>query len=491
MTTIHKSFHRNEYIRDAFAGYEARAQSAAANVLLRSSKRPQSGRKMLTASAGVEWIPLAKELEVEGQGSVGFQLNADGPVKFRFAPESGDSLPLVFSVEAGGMGIFYEGEKTPIAYTTEQGVDVGRKQTYWISINKNLSTIKCGTGYVINALTQLEYTAADGDTKFEGMIDNLKTIASSGVNPRDTKMELVYWKYPVTVDLPPLVVANSEITLANLDTDNKTVVQNLSDECQKLFANVAGSNIQLNTPDFPDFSEAIDYSIRTKGCVCYNMLKSKVSEFSGEGAPKNDANETYLRVTLGTNKGDSPGVPYVMEIWPGGHYSPVHNHSNANAVIKVLHGSLTTFWFKSLEKEDDVPYTSAQCKSGDVTWLSDRQFQTHRLFNHNVGNNNEPGPPCVTVQCYMYNDEDDQHYEYFDYLDDVTKETKQFEPNSDWDYLEFKQLLFAEYSAYKKVAQPQPCWVDGDGNPIPVAPPQAKRTLGAPAGSRCKRRRAN
>jgi hypothetical protein len=38
---------------------------------------------------------------------------------------------------------------------------------------------------------------------------------------------------------------------------------------------------------------------------------------------------------LGYNLGDSPGVPYVLEIWPVGHYSPIQDHGDANAAIKV------------------------------------------------------------------------------------------------------------------------------------------------------------
>lgn len=44
---------------------------------------------------------------------------------------------------------------------------------------------------------------------------------------------------------------------------------------------------------------------------------------------------TYLRITLGQSLGNSPGQPYVVEIWPPGHYSSIHDHGDACAVIKV------------------------------------------------------------------------------------------------------------------------------------------------------------
>jgi hypothetical protein len=70
----------------------------------------------------------------------------------------------------------------------------------------------------------------------------------------------------------------------------------------------------------------------------YKLLKSKSGEFGHE-----DFLGTYLRITLGYNLGDSPGIPYVLEIWPAGHYSPIHDHGDANAVIKVCLESVNLY----------------------------------------------------------------------------------------------------------------------------------------------------
>ena len=40
-----------------------------------------------------------------------------------------------------------------------------------------------------------------------------------------------------------------------------------------------------------------------------------------------------------------------------------------------------------------------------VTWLDDRQFQTHQLCNHNIN----ASTVCITIQCYMYNASDNSH----------------------------------------------------------------------------------
>ena len=87
---------------------------------------------------------------------------------------------------------------------------------------------------------------------------------------------------------------------------------------------------------------------------------------------------------MGANQGDSPGIPYVMEIWPSGCYSPIHDHAQCNSIIKVLSGSLTARYFAGLSLDDKVPFKQAVVSEGDVTWLDDRQFQTHQLFNHNL-----------------------------------------------------------------------------------------------------------
>lgn len=35
------------------------------------------------------------------------------------------------------------------------------------------------------------------------------------------------------------------------------------------------------------------------------------------------------------------GIPFVLEIWPAGHNSPIHNHGNAYGIVRVLHGDIT------------------------------------------------------------------------------------------------------------------------------------------------------
>lgn len=127
-------------------------------------------------------------------------------------------------------------------------------------------------------------------------------------------LQLVYQPLPVVSKKPPIIVPNESITLDQLAAGSVTVPANLSTECQRLYANVAGPNILLNTPDFPDFSTAIERSVNTEGLLCQKLLKAKSTELG-----KDDYKSTYLRVTLGADLGDSPGPPFVLEIWPALH----------------------------------------------------------------------------------------------------------------------------------------------------------------------------
>jgi hypothetical protein len=213
---------------------------------------------------------------------------------------------------------------------------------------------------------------------------------------------------------------------------------NLSTMAQKLYDCVAGEQFVLDAPDFPDFSRAIEHSIATPGCWCNTRLKEKSREFNKD---KPNEAETYLRITLGENNGESPGIPYVMEIWPVGHYSPIHNHGGSEAVIRVLHGSINVSLFPYLcaDKDGVPPFEVADFKKEDITWISPTLNQVHQL--RNLPTNKDT---CITIQCYMYNEKNQVHYDYFDYLDDNGKRL-QYEPDSDMDFLKFKETMRREW----------------------------------------------
>ena len=244
-------------------------------------------------------------------------------------------------------------------------------------------------------------------------------------------------KDPITKTIP--LIVKHTCTMHEIAHNKYMPKSHLSPASQKLYDCIYKTT--LNTPDFKDFAKAIDYSIVTPGCWCHEKLKEKASEFG-----KPNIKETYLRITLGQNNGESPGIPYVMEIWPVDHFSPIHNHAGASAIIHVLRGKINVSLYPYLGTTKH--FASADFKKGDITWISPTLNQTHKL--HNKGTKT-----CVTLQCYMYEDEDSKHYDYFDYIEDSTGNIKHYEPDSDMDFVEFKKQMQKEWntvSIFKKLS---------------------------------------
>ncbi len=298
---------------------------------------------------------------------------------------------------------------------------------YWYSFDSLSKVIKFGMGEVRNDLKMLTQQLE---------IDWLEKVEAFHISSTAIPTEL--YRDPIVYDPSLLVKPTDDITIDDIAYNNYIVPANLTPSCQALYANISGKNFNLNTSDFPDFVDAIEASIKNPAGWCYQELAKKATEF-GEDNP----DETYLRITLGANQGDSPGIPFVLEIWPPGHYSPIHNHANANAVIRVLHGEITVKLFPMLSKYHEQPFKQKVFRKDDVTWISPRYNQTHQLVNVN-----KSGPTCITIQCYLYGEDNHQHYKYFDYLGEDGK-IAQFTPNSDASYLEFKEIMRKEWMAEK------------------------------------------
>ncbi|KAJ7135800.1 RmlC-like cupin domain-containing protein [Mycena epipterygia] len=305
---------------------------------------------------------------------------------------------------------------------------------YWVSIDHKNGILRFGRDYANLALVLYEARLKKNVPPGYTFIDNLTTVNVQQNGGTASPLQLVSQPLPVVQKLPPIIVPSESITLDQIAVGSATVPANLSAECQRLYANVAGANILLDTPGFPDFSQAIERSVNTEGLLCQKLLKKKASEFGEE-----DYMSTYLRITLGADLGNSPDPPYVLEIWPALHHSPIHNHGNSHAIIKVLHGNIKAYYFTSLY-EARVIGPPAKLEKGDIPWIDPENYQVHQLSNEN-------GSVCCTIQCYSYGANDVRHYEAFDYVNTEThKVIEQFEPNSDMRYDEFRAALKEEWS---------------------------------------------
>ncbi|KAG8630742.1 hypothetical protein KVT40_002361 [Elsinoe batatas] len=364
--------------------------------------------------------------------SIAVETNLDGGPILHLDIGNSDFL-FYFDTAAGKQEIPYVFVKSKDACY----LDAGKPTTYWLSLDQDNGILRYGKYYTNKAMTLVEARLKrlnkdglqvwDDPPKFS-WLSNTKKIQIIQ-DESGTQITPIINPLPIVIDRSPFVLSADKVTLLDLEKGTYTAPVNLPEACQVLYGNVAGANIVLNDDDFPDFSDAIQRSCITEGCWAYNKLKEKQGEFGS------DPNGTYLRITLGYNLGDSPGIPYVLEIWPSKHYSPIHDHGNACAVIKVLHGDINCTWYTSLSSP--CVLGSANLKKGMVTWIGDENYQVHKLHNETPG-------VCATIQCYRYPDADNVHYDAFNWIDGQG-EVKPFPPNSDLAFGEFRETMRREW----------------------------------------------
>jgi len=74
--------------------------------------------------------------------------------------------------------------------------------------------------------------------------------------------------------------------------------------------------------------------------------------------------------------------PLLLTGWRGIWFfrSPVHNHADSHAVIKVLHGKIKAYYFTSLYDAQPIG-PPANLEKGDITWIDPKNYQVHMLSN--------------------------------------------------------------------------------------------------------------
>jgi len=403
--------------------------------------------------------PSSNQLIIKGQGCIVFKITNENTAEERvqfFTPEN-DIVTLTIN-KSGAIFTFQKkdsdkeesftvlnkGKEIIVpndGYTS--GLDMNPDCVYWVSIDSLNKRLRYGKGEMRLSTALLDYEYDKAKTLFNKksikeycFIDRLKNFTVSEGIELST-----LWKDPVVSEPPVLVVDSKNFTMDRAAEGKITTASSLSKECQILYGNVA--DFQLNTPDFPDFAQAIEYSLRTPGHIGYRILEEKLTK--GEFHPKEGYpyKEVYLRITLGNSQGESPGIPYVMEIWPVGCASPVHHHGFTHAIIKVLHGAIDVDVYRMLPSEhsSDKPLETVKFDKDDVTYLMPEINQFHLLKN-----DLENIDTCITIQCYSYSQNDNVHYATFDYVED--NELDHFDPISDYDYVDFKKEVWKEWQTY-------------------------------------------
>ena len=373
------------------------------------------------------------KLPVHGQGV--FLFSAIQAKEASFSVVGGNNkIHVQLTKDAVKVTSFPSGE--PLIDTKNQsGLVSAPEAYYWFSLDSQNQNICIGLGEprLETLIYKYLFTQNDGNKAF------LESLTHIVVHKNSIK-ELKFLRDPITSFVPLLVMDTPGLTMEHVASGRVMPVANLPVTSQKLYNCISGPNFTLNTEDFPDFYDAIEYSLATPGLWCHETIKKKSREFNK--VP--NVYETYLRITLGQNNGESPGIPYVMEIWPSGHYSPVHSHAGAEAVIRVLEGGINVKLYPFLSAQAKH-FSKANFVKDDVMWISPTLNQTHEL--RNFGSNT-----CITIQCYMYDANDNKHYDYFDYLDNDGVIQK-YTPDVDMDFLQFKELMLEEW-----VTRPLPWW---------------------------------
>ena len=365
------------------------------------------------------------QLTVKGQGVLLFEHTDPYPCTFQICDKTGAN-GIIVMMTSYSVNVSRQSDGTQfVDPKNTKGLITTPGASYWLSLDAQNHQIYVGIGEARMETVIYTYTFPAADKEW---LESLIAIQITD----DTTVPLRLLRDPITRSVPLKVHDTQHLTMHHIASNEVLPSANLSLTAQKLYNCISGKHFQLNAKDFPDFAKAIEYNIATPGCWCHETLKAKSQEFG----PQPNLNETYLRITLNENNGESPGIPYVMEIWPSGHYSPIHNHGGASAVIRVLHGAIHVKLFPFLGTED--PFGSADFQKGDVTWISPSLNQVHQLEN-------QDSKTCITIQCYMYETDDNRHYDYFDYLDQDQK-VQQFEPNSDMEFLTFKDTIRTEWA---------------------------------------------
>jgi len=357
---------------------------------------------------------------------------------------------LVFCDISGNPGIKFNFTDTSVTVNMEpsnmplvdannsKGLTKQNGAYYWVSIDSQNLRLFAGIGEARKETVIYAYEFTDANNREN---NKLFLESLSSVNVHNLQITTII-RDPITTTIPLIVKNTEDLTMDSIALFTYMPKTNLSTTSQKLYDCISGKQFTLNTPDFPDFVKAIEYSIATPGMWCYERIKQKATEFSKD---KPNYLETYLRITLGENNGESPGIPYVLEIWPVGHYSPVHNHGSSSAIIRVLNGTINVSLFPFLSNTGVEPFAKANFKKDDITWISPTLNQIHQLKNLE-GNKDT----CITIQCYMYEYENNSHYDYFDYIDPDIVKIQQFEPDSDMEFIEFKKTIRAEWLQRKR-----------------------------------------
>ncbi|CAF1181529.1 unnamed protein product [Adineta steineri] len=382
-------------------------------------------------------------LVIPGQGTVEICQKAARPfvLQLSSSPNSTDpnAYSITLSVKKDEVSIITNkgtSNKTTESHHVLQPDDKNWHK-YWISLYHEKGDIRYGIGEMRPFFTILNIDLSEDEAKLMKQIKYIHVdvdatgMMAPDLNNLNKRFRIDKAKYPLLFDPPLAIIPQDKYSLQHVIKHSAIPPSQLEKTCLHLYENII--NFQLNTDDFPNFTDTIAKSIESPSGWCYKKLQEKASTFG-----KKNFKTTYLRITYGERDGCAPGHTYVIEIWPPGHFSPIHNHANASAIIRVLHGRifLKNYPAFTLDSNKYSPLETILNKN-EVIWMTPKLNQVHQLKNITF-------ETAISIQCYLYDRDDEEHYEYFDYIADGTKTIGQFKPVADADFHEFRTLMKQE-----------------------------------------------
>ena len=306
-----------------------------------------------------------------------------------------------FSVKKNGE-LYKLSDHTEVVETeTSLGLEPDVITTYWLSYDRDNMVIKYGKGYAMEETTLMFCDFSEGvtDAKDVAMKREEWSMFFSIYDPDRKGVSLLLYrssldiekklvkavapgtkagfihveplievrKEPLVVNPSPFVLDASKVTMNLIDKHQFIFSSELPGPCRVLYDTI--KNIGLDTEyemGIMDckLSDAVRHSMTTEGCLLHKTLQHK----------------HYLRITIGPSANQSPGIPYVLEFWPPGAESPVHNHGSVCAIVKVLFGTIQNGTYNKMpsrvydadatDKFEPKQLFQFDCNKGDALWMS-------------------------------------------------------------------------------------------------------------------------
>jgi hypothetical protein len=318
----------------------------------------------------------------------------------------------------------------------------GHEHVYWMCLCRTSSMLTVGIGEVRPSCAVLQTNV---ESEYRDAIAGLAYfhVVIDGVWQNFGNIDHLRTKIRFTVSScrlvePQLIIAQPSSTV-NLDDPilfdlDRSIARRLG-SCRYLYHSLV--HFRFDDSDFLDWIPAIQHSIEHPQGWCHRKLAEKIHQVGHRNRKM-----TSLRLTIDK---------FVVEIWPAGHASPVHQHSAVYGLFRVLHGSILVRLFAFLaDRVQEKASLEYLLEEGQISWLSPTLNRTHQMKNVQLTS------LCILVTCYRdqcEQNETERSKELFrcahndDADDNNSNEIRSIKPCSDMFFSEFKQQIKREWLA--------------------------------------------